>query len=313
MLRIRFLAVAGVATAFLCPALATADANGWKYLMERLIADGVPATRVRQTFDDPRLPAFDGIEFAPKPHGESKSMYRRFLKPASTAGARRCRQENAAALEAAQRQEGVSANVVAAILYVETGCGRNTGSHRIFYRLARLAMADEPENFRQNLQRVREENSSDDSIEAKLRARARYLDETFYPEARASFLVAERLGVEPLDLRGSISGAFGYPQFLPTSYLRHGVDADHDGQISLVDPADAAASCARYLASNGWRAGITQKQRRQVIWTYNRSDAYIDAVLTLAARIDQPVALAKARKTSTKSNKHHPPAKKRRG
>ncbi|HVM95073.1 MAG TPA: lytic murein transglycosylase [Candidatus Acidoferrales bacterium] len=310
MLRVRSLWV--VLGAGLClPSLARADASGWSYLIDRLIADGISPVQVRQTFDDPRLPAFDGLEFAPERRHESKNMYRRFLKPASAAAARRCRQENAAELEAAERREGVPANVIAAILYVETGCGRNTGSHRIFYRLARLAMADEPQNFRQNLRRVCDEGSSDD-LEAKMRARARYLDETFYPEVRACFEVAHRLGVAPLDLRGSISGAFGYPQFLPTSYLRHGVDADHDGRVSLTDPADAAASCARYLASNGWQAGMSQKQRRQVIWTYNRSDAYIDTVLTLAARIDQPVVLARARKPAASHKKPPSSPKKRR-
>jgi hypothetical protein len=82
------------------------------------------------------------------------------------------------------------------------------------------------------------------------------------------------------------------PQFLPTSYLNHGVDGNHDGVISLYDPDDAIPSCAKYLAAHGWKPGITYEQQRRVIWDYNHSDAYIDTVLSMASSLsdaDTPV------------------------
>jgi hypothetical protein len=87
------------------------------------------------------------------------------------------------------------------------------------------------------------------------------------------------------------------PQFLPTSYLNHGVDGNHDGVISLYDPDDAIPSCAKYLAAHGWKPGITYEQQRRVIWDYNHSDAYIDTVLSLASSLsdaDTPVVEASA-------------------
>jgi membrane-bound lytic murein transglycosylase B len=107
----------------------------------------------------------------------------------------------------------------------------------------------------------------------------------FYPEVLATFRLAERLGIDPLGIRGSPSGAFGLPQFLPTSYLRFAVDGNGDGLVSLYDPADAIASAANYLVSHGWRPALTRQQQRQVIWAYNHSAAYIDAVLFLADRV----------------------------
>jgi membrane-bound lytic murein transglycosylase B len=107
----------------------------------------------------------------------------------------------------------------------------------------------------------------------------------FYPEVRATFRVADDLRIDPLDLLGSPSGAFGNPQFLPTSYLRHGADGNGDGVVDLFTIDDAAASAARFLAASGWSPGISRAQQRQVIWHYNRSDAYIDAVLGLSDRI----------------------------
>src|SRR4029077_17474596 len=168
----------------------------------------------------------------------------------------RCRAAHPDVFEAAEQASGVQASVVAAILYVETGCGWNTGSSPIFYRLARLAMANEPANLRENLSRLGGTGECDATLAERARARARYLEAPSSPEVRASFEVADRLGVHPLALRGSASGAMGTPQFLPTNYLQFGTDGDLDGHVDLFDVSDAAASCARYLAASGWRTGM---------------------------------------------------------
>lgn len=267
--------------------------RGWGYLVDKLIHDGVPAERVRRVFDDPRVPPFTDLYFSITPH-ESPAMYRRFLRPTSVAAACRCRMRHADEFESAAKERGVPANLLAAIIYVESGCGRNTGRQEILPRLARLAMANAPDNLERNVDRV-----SDDAA-AKVRARAKYLEDTFYPEVRATFTIAERLGVDPLDIRGSGGGAFGNPQFLPTSYLEHGVDADGDGKVRLDDMSDAAASCAEYLVGHGWKPGLSTARQRNVIWGYNHSTAYIDAVLTLAARVDRPSPVVQASRAPRK-------------
>jgi len=270
--------------------------RGWGYLVDKLIADGVPADRVRRVFDDPRMPPFTGLYFSINPH-ESSAMYRRFLKPASVAAACRCRERHADAFEAAAK-EGVPPNLVAAIIYIESGCGQNTGREIILPRLARLAMANAPDNLDANVER------QDDADAARVRARAKYLEDTFYPEVRATFTIAERMGLEPLDIRGSGGGAFGNPQFLPTSYLEHGVDADGDGKVSLYDMNDAAASCAKYLVAHGWQPGLSTPRLRNVIWEYNHSTAYIDAVLGLANRVDGPPPVVQASRSKHGRSRH---------
>jgi peptidoglycan lytic transglycosylase B len=291
---------------------ARADGRGWSYLVDKLAADGVDRGQATAAFEDPRVEPFTGLDFSPNVPHEPRRLYRRFLRPASIAAARLCRTQYAHAFEAAERASGVPASVLAAVLFIESGCGRHMGSNVIFYRLARLAMANEPNNVRRNLERVAaEEGRLDPSTAARVRARARYLEQTFYPEVRALFEVADRMGVGPLDIRGSASGAFGAPQFLPTSYLAYGADGDGDGRINLYDPADAAASCARYFVGHGWRPGLSSAQRRATIWQYNRSTAYVDTTLALAARLRRGAAAGHARVATRKHSRRQRLVRKR--
>ena len=279
--------------------------GGWGYLIDKLAADGVPRETALRTVQDPRFEAFDGLYFSPNPR-ESKAMYRNFLKAGSVKRARACRAEYAAAFERAQEAEQVPASVLAAILHVETGCGANTGDSVILYRLARLAMANEPANLEANVRRnATVKGVRNATLERQTRGRGKYLEDLFYPEVLGTFEVARRMNVEPLDLLGSGSGAFGFPQFLPTSYLKHGTDGNGDGKVSLYDYDDAASSAARYLAQHGWKPGLSHAEKRKVIWYYNRSDAYIDTVLSLADRLETSSGKAspKAKAASGKRSK----------
>lgn len=260
----------------------------WGYLIRKLGADGVPPAQARAVLHDRRVPPFTGLSFNIEPR-EPRSLYRRFRSERDVAAARDCRERHEGEFLAAERRFGVPASILAAILHVETYCGRNTGNHIVLYRLARLAMANEPANVRSNVVRYTRGLSPAraESVARQVRLRAQALEELFYPEVLALFRLAERLGIHPLSLRGSPSGAFGLPQFLPSSYLRFAVDGNGDGKASLDQPADAIASAANYLRAHGWEATVRPVKQREVIWAYNRSDAYIDTVLFLAEQIER--------------------------
>lgn len=262
------------------------DDKGYGWLIDKLEADGVPRSRSLPVFSDERFAAFDGLYFSVNPR-ESHALYRGHLSAASVRRAEACMDAHAGAFAAAEQAHGVPASVVAAIVSVESACNRNTGSSIILPRLARLAMANEPYNLQENVARHTAGLSTAhaDMVARQVRARGQRLEDMFYPEVLATFTIAQRTGIHPLSLRGSGSGAFGMPQFLPTSYLNHGVDGNGDGVISLYDPDDAIHSCAKYLAAHGWKPGIDYEQQRRVIWDYNHSDAYIDTVLGLAGHL----------------------------
>src|SRR5919109_3975093 len=76
------------------------------------------------------------------------------------------------------------------------------------------------------------------------------------------------------NLNVSTAGAVGWMQFLPSTWKRYGVDANHDGRKDPYNPVDAIFSAARYL-----KAARAQTDVRQAIFAYNHADWYVDSVL----------------------------------
>jgi murein DD-endopeptidase MepM/ murein hydrolase activator NlpD len=75
----------------------------------------------------------------------------------------------------------------------------------------------------------------------------------------------------------SSAGALGWMQFMPSTWLRWGTDADGDGIADPWTAADAIYSAARYLAAAG---GGTDLERG--VFAYNHADWYVNEVLDLA-------------------------------
>jgi murein DD-endopeptidase MepM/ murein hydrolase activator NlpD len=75
----------------------------------------------------------------------------------------------------------------------------------------------------------------------------------------------------------SSAGAVGWMQFMPSTWLRWGVDADGDGIADPWNATDAIFSAARYLAAAGGQTDIARG-----VFSYNHADWYVREVLDLA-------------------------------
>lgn len=150
----------------------------------------------------------------------------RFVNARRSEGGQRFWQENEATLQRAENIYGVPAEVIVAIIGVETEYGRNMGKFSVFEALASLAFYYPP--------------------------RATF----FRNELEQFLLLARENGVSPLDIKGSYAGAIGIPQFMPSSQRRYAVDFDADDRIDLRNSVtDAIGSVARFLQQHGWQAG----------------------------------------------------------
>lgn len=136
------------------------------------------------------------------------------------------------ALTRAEKKFGVPAEIIVAILGIETIYGRNTGNFRVMDVIATLAF-----NYPDTPNRE---------------ARMAY----FRGELENTLLFARESHIDPFSLTGSYAGAIGWPQFMPGSIRRYAVDFDGDGLIDLRNsPIDAVGSVANFLLQHGWQAG----------------------------------------------------------
>ena len=203
---------------------------------------GLDAGWLRSTLGQARfLPQVPRLMLPPT-RGTPKNWaaYRdRFIDPVRVGAGVRFWQEHAQALERAEREYGVSADIIVGIIGVETLYGRHMGNFRVLDALATLAF---------------------DFPDAHPRAEAR---RAYFRGELEQFLgLAERGGTDPTTPRGSYAGAQGLGQFMPSSLARWAVDFDHDGHIDLHDsPEDAIGSVANYFIAHGWTPGMATHYR----------------------------------------------------
>ena len=82
------------------------------------------------------------------------------------------------------------------------------------------------------------------------------------------------------NLNVSTAGAVGWMQFMPSTWERYGVDANHDGVKDPYNPVDAIFAAARYLKAAGASTDISK-----AIFSYNHADWYVASVLMRARLI----------------------------
>ncbi|MBL8565222.1 MAG: lytic murein transglycosylase [Hyphomicrobiaceae bacterium] len=101
--------------------------------------------------------------------------------------------------------------------------------------------------------------------------------------------IVDRGDMTPAQLRGGWAGEIGQTQFLPTAYVRYGVDFDGDGRRDLSRSVpDVLASTANFLKGHGWKAGQPYgpgSANYAVLADWNRADVYRRTIAKAAAAL----------------------------
>jgi len=134
--------------------------------------------------------------------------------------------ENEQALQRVQEDYGVPAEIIIAIIGVETKYGRHKGGFHAAEALATLAFGYPRRG-------------------------------TFFKKELKELLLWSRdEGMDPYSIMGSYAGALGEPQFMPSNVRKYAVDYDGDKKHDLINNSvDAIASVANYFKKHGWVTG----------------------------------------------------------
>jgi lytic murein transglycosylase len=113
--------------------------------------------------------------------------------------------------------------------------------------------------------------------------------ELFQTELIAALKILQRGDLPLRDLIGAFAGEIGQTQFLPSSYIKYGVDYDGNGHVDLRHSVpDVLASTANLLKTNGWKAGAPfgeGTENFQVMREWNRSEVYRKTMALFAERL----------------------------
>ena len=133
--------------------------------------------------------------------------------------------KNAATFARIEKEFGVPGPVIVSFWGLETDFGANTGDFPTLNALATLAYdCRRPEKFR--------------------------------PQLLDALRIIDAGDLRADQMRGAWAGELGQLQFMPTDYLRSGVDYDGDGRRDLIrSKPDALASSGSLLAHHGWQRG----------------------------------------------------------
>jgi len=116
--------------------------------------------------------------------------------------------------------------------------------------------------------------------------------ELFQTELIAALKIVQRGDLPLRDLIGAFAGEIGQTQFLPSSYIKYGVDYDGNGHVDLRHSVpDVLASTANLLKTNGWKAGAPfgeGTENFQVMREWNRSEVYRKTMALFAEKLRGP-------------------------
>jgi membrane-bound lytic murein transglycosylase B len=276
-------------TAFAGNSLPTGGFEGSSFgthLGDRLVSDGFDRKIVERLLADSRAEINKTTIAYAIVYRETKADYAGFLAPDRLKRARKFLKRKADTLEASRKKYQVPPEITAAILMIESDFGNFRKLHPTFNVFASLIWADRPENFAtvRGIIRKRIPEASDVKIRKRAKKKARW----GYDQLKVLLRIFEREGIDPFTLEGSWAGAFGLPQFIPTSYWDYAVDGNNDRRVDLFDEDDAIFSIGSYLSRFGWKKGAPLVKKKKVIRRYNNSDLYVDTVLAAAEKLKEP-------------------------
>ena len=266
---LRAIAILSCTLFFAAPAGAATCGGDFSTFLSAMARDAAAAGISRTVIDS----AFAGVTLDPtvlsfdrRQRGTFRKSFEEYAAtrviPARIKRARQLMQRHAALLARVERQFGVPPTLLMAIWTLESDNGTgDMGRLPVIRTIATLAY-----DCRRS--------------------------ELFQGELLAALQIVQRGDLSLRDLIGAYAGEIGQTQFLPSSYIKYGIDYDGDGHVDLRRSVpDVLASTANLLKANGWRAGAPFGEGTanfEVMREWNRSVVYRKTMVLFAERLTTP-------------------------
>ncbi len=239
-------------------------------VLEKARQLGVPPIYVRETFSRPEVARREKVierfnaPYEAKPYDQYRKI---FITPGRIEGGVVFLREKRKLIDAVSRKYGVDPFLLVSLAGVESNYGNSHKEYSVFNALYTIAYN--------------------------------------YPR-RSSWAAGElaqflswcyKDSLDPFSIYGSYAGAFGFGQFIPSSYNHYAVDFDGDGVRRPYDWPDVLGSMANYLVKNGYDSDSTDFSRKsknwKAIYAYNHSENYVNVILELREEIKKKDSVTK--------------------
>lgn len=259
------------------------EAQAKAYVEDLIVGKGLNRDRARSLMSDSRV-QFDekfvlkNLNFA-RPRPSSNTPGRMEFSPKYVVRGRTFIEENRNLFDEVQEKYEISPEIIMAILIQETRIGTYPMKYKAFNVYANISLISDPEILAQLTKMTGVDNIPLEDPEGmkKTLARGRWAAGELYN----LILIADTLGLDPHEIKGSVGGALGPAQFIPSTFMKWGADGDDDGIRNPFCMEDAIASIANLLKKSGWRENGDEKKNRMAIWLYNHSDVYVNTIMKL--------------------------------
>src|SRR5215210_1412720 len=265
-MRLIRLAIVSAAVLASTPALAARCGGDFQTFVRNISAEaaaaGVSQAVISQALggvtQDPAVLAFDRRQ-----RGTFQKTFEQYVStrvgPGRINGARAMLKRHAALLSQIEVRFGVPRQILVAIWGLETDFGKgDMGKLPVFRVLATMA---------HDCRRT----------------------ELFQGELLSALKIVQRGDLRLSDMIGAYAGEIGQTQFLPSSYIKYGVDFDGDGHVDLRHSIpDVLASTANLLHTSGWKAGAPYGEGMpnfEAMREWNRSVVYRKTIGYFADRL----------------------------
>lgn len=206
-------------------------------------------------------------------------VYEALLTPERLAEAKAFFEANGPLLKQVQERYGVPPTATVGLLTVETRAGKFLGDNLAINTLASMAASTDYSMVA--LMFAGESVTADRQkwLNAKAKDKAAWA----FAELKALFTYARVNGLDITAMPGSIYGAIGISQFMPTSLLRFGVDGDNNGKVEIFNATDAVHSMGNYLRAHGFTGNMEDEATlRDSLFRYNHSDVYVNTIMSIS-------------------------------